>query len=88
MREAVHRLAVAAPVWLQAPMQPAWGERDSHRVENDRFPTADAARQQLATTIGADGLALLQAAYAPDAPPEVRDAPAVEVLRQIWLQQY
>ena len=88
MRYVLNRLAVAAPAWLQAHMQPAWGERYSHRVENDRFPKADADRQQLATTIGADGFALLQAAYAPDAPPEVRDAPAVEVVRRIWLQQY
>ena len=88
MRYVLNRLAVAAPAWLQAHMQPAWGERYSHRVENDRFPKADADRQQLAPTIGADGFALLQAAYAPEAPPEVRDAPAVEVVRRIWLQQY
>ena len=69
-------------------MQPAWGERYSHRVENYRFPKADAERKQLASTIGADGFALLQAAYAPEAPPEVRWLPAVEVLRQIWVQQY
>src|SRR5262249_59930106 len=88
MRYALNRLAVAAPAWLRAHIQPAWGDRDSHRVENYRFPKADAERQQLAATIGADGLALLQAAYAPEAPSEVRDAPAVEVLRRIWLQQY
>src|SRR5512138_1531816 len=66
MRYALNRLAVAAPAWLRAHMQPAWGERYSHRVENYRFPKADADRQQLATTIGADGFALLQAAYAPE----------------------
>jgi transposase len=88
MRDALHRLAGAAPAWLQAPLQPAWGERSSHRVEHYRLPKTDAARQQLAAPIGAAGFALLQAAYAPEAPPEVRDAPAVEVLRRIWLQQY
>src|SRR5262249_6283484 len=88
MRYALNRLALAAPAWLPAHMQPAWGEHYSHRVENDQLPKADADRQQLATTIGADGFALLRAAYAPEAPAEVRDAPAVEVLRQIWLQQY
>jgi transposase len=88
MRYALNRLAVAAPAWLRAHMQPAWGERYSHRAENYRFPKADADRQLLATTLGADGLALLQAAYAPEAPPVVRWAPAVEVLRQVWVQQY
>lgn len=88
MRYALNRLAVAAPAWLQAHLQPAWAERYGHRVENYRLPKADAERQQLAATIGADGFALLQAAYAPKAPPAVREAPAVEVLRQIWVQQY
>src|SRR5215468_9226340 len=88
MRYALNRLAVAAPAWLRAHMRPVWGERYSHRAENYQFPKADADRQQLATAMGADGFALLQAAYAPEAPPEVRWAPAVEVLRQIWLQQY
>src|SRR5262249_56408080 len=46
VRYALNRLAVAAPAWLRAHMQPAWGERYSHRVENYRLPTADADRQQ------------------------------------------
>jgi transposase len=88
MRYALNRLAVVAPTWLRAHMQPAWLERYGNRVENYRFPKADAERQQLAATIGADGFALLHTAYAPDAPPAVRAALAVEVLRQIWVQQY
>ena len=56
MRYALNRLAVAAPTWLRAHMQPAWPERYGSRVENDRFPKADAARQRLAATIGAMGL--------------------------------
>ena len=88
MRFALNRLAVVAPTWLRAHMQPEWLERYGSRVENDRFPKADTARQRLAATIGADGFALLQAAYAPDAPPDVRAALAVEVLRQVWSQHY
>jgi transposase len=88
MRYALNRLAVAAPAWLQAHLPPAWGERYRHRVENYRLPKTDAERQQLAATIGADGFTLLRAASAPEAPPAVREAPAVEVLRQIWVQQY
>src|SRR5215813_4557777 len=75
MRYALNRLAVAAPVWLRAHLQPAWGDRYSHRVENYRFPKADAERQQLAAPIGADGFALLQAAYAPAAPPPKSETP-------------
>jgi transposase len=88
MRFALNRLAVVAPAWLRAHMQPEWPERYAARVENYRLPKTDTARQQLAAIIGADGFALLHAAYAPQAPSEVRTAPAVEVLRQIWVQQY
>ena len=88
MRYALHRLAVAAPAWLQAHLHPAWGERYRHRVEHSRLPKTDAERQQLAAAIGADGFTLLRAASAPKAPPAVREALAVEVLRQIWVQQY
>jgi transposase len=88
VRYALNRLAIEAPAWLRAHLQPEWAERYETRVENYRFPKADTERQQLAVVIGADGFALLQAAYAPDAPAEVRSALAVEVLRQIWVQQY
>jgi transposase len=69
-------------------MQPAWLERYGARVENYRLPKADTERQRLAALIGADGFTLLQAAYAAEAPVEVRTAPAVGVLRQVWVQQY
>jgi transposase len=88
MHYALNRLAVVDPAWLRAHMQPEWVERYGTRAENYRFPKADTERQKLAATIGADGFTLLLAAYAPDASSEVRSAPAVEVLRQIWVQQY
>ena len=88
VRYALNCLAVVDPAWLLAHVQPGWAERYGTRVENYRFPKADTERQQLAAVIGADGFALLRAAYAPDAPAEVRSALAVEVLRHIWVQQY
>src|SRR5215510_4736869 len=88
MRFALNRLAAVAPAWLQTPLQPVWLERYGARVENDRLPKTEAARQRLAGTIGANGFALLQAVFAPETPPEVRTEPAVEVLRRIWVQQY
>ena len=88
MRYALNRLAVVAPAWLRVHMQPEWAERYGTRVENYRFPKANTERQKLAAVIGADGFTLLLAAYAPDAPLEVRSALAVEVLRHIWVQQY
>jgi transposase len=38
--------------------------------------------------MGADGLALLEAVYAPQTPEWLRDLPAVEILRLVWVQQF
>jgi len=45
-------------------------------------------RQALAEQVGADGLRLLAALAAPTAPAWLREIPAVDVLRQVWVQQY
>ena len=42
----------------------------------------------LAENIGADGQRLLDAVSAPTTPGWVREVPAVETLRRVWLQQY
>jgi transposase len=88
LRHALNRLAVVAPTWLRQQADPAWVERYGRRVEQYRLPKDDAARQALATTIGRDGYALLEACFASSTPDVVRAEPAVEILRRVWLQQY
>ncbi len=88
VRYALNRLAVVAPDWLQPHIQPDWLARYAHRAENYRLPKAETKRQELASLVGADGFAVLQAAYADTAPVVVRMEQAVEVLRQVWLQQF
>src|ERR671932_258409 len=88
MRHALDSLAVVAPTWLRAQIPSTWFERYSPRVEDYRLPTDAATRQALAATIGADGRHLLQAVYAPTPPAWLREVPAVEILRQVWVQQY
>lgn len=88
LRAALNSLAVVAPEWLKQQVATDWFDRYSHRVENYRLPRQLAAQQQLALTIGADGSKLLDAIYAETAPAVLRHAPAVEVLRRVWLQQY
>ena len=88
MRAALHSLAEAAPVWLRVQMPPEWYTRYGARLEDYRLPKDKAKRQALAQTIGADGVALLRAVYAPAAPAALRGLPAVECLRQIWVQNY
>jgi transposase len=88
VRSALNSLAVVAPQWLQAQLSPEWMDRYRVRFNDYRLPRALAPRQALAEAIGADGLRLLQAIYDPAAPAWLREVPAVEILRQVWVQQY
>jgi transposase len=88
MRHALNSLAVVAPDWLQPRIRPEWLERYDHQVDDYRLPKKEAERAALAALIGADGFELLEAIYAPEAPGWLREMPAVETLRRVWLQQY
>lgn len=88
LRAALNSLAVAAPEWLQAHAPEAWYERYGRRMEDYQFPKAEAARQELAASIGADGQRLLDAIGAATDWPWLGKVPAVELLRRVWTEQY
>jgi transposase len=88
LRQALNRLAGMAPHWLQAHVPSAWYERYGPRFEAARLPKTEREREHLALQIGQDGLQLLTWVYAPATPVELRQHPAIEILRQVWVQQY
>jgi hypothetical protein len=88
LRAALEALAAAAPTWLQGFMPDQWYDRYGQRARDWRLPKAEAARAALAVTVGADGFALVQAVHAADAPTWLRQVPAVQTLRAVWVQQY
>lgn len=88
LRHALNSLAVVAPVWLRAHAQPEWAERYAMRAFDHYIPHDKAERQAHAELIGVDGDLLLSAIYAEDAPYWLREVPAVEALRRVWVQQY
>jgi hypothetical protein len=88
LRAALEALAAAAPTWLQGFMPDEWYDRYGQRARDWRLPKAEAARAALAVTVGTDGFALLEAVYAAEAPGWLRQVPAVQTLRRLWLQQY
>jgi transposase len=88
LRYALNEVAHVAPDWLRAQITPAWFDRYGRRMEEFRLPTPKAERAALAAQIGTDGAHLLVAVDAADTPEQVRALPAVDVLRQIWAQQY
>lgn len=88
LRAALNSLAVVVPDWLRVHVPVEWYERYGDRIEDFRMPKEVSRRQALAEQIGTDGFRLLAALRAEDAPIWLRDIPAVEVLRRVWVQQF
>src|SRR2546421_3942232 len=88
MRFALNSLAVVAGDWLLAHSEEEWLYRYGHRIEEARLPASRTERQALAELIGRDGATLLAAIFDPAAPQLLREIPAIEILRQIWIQNY
>jgi transposase len=88
LRHALNALAVAAPEWLRAHARPEWVERYRAQIDEYRLPKGQAERLAYAETVGTDGHQLLATIYAAEAVEWLRHLPAVETLRQVWVQQY
>jgi len=88
LRHTLNVLAEVAPDWLLAQITPQWFERYSRRFDEYRTPSAQSEREALAEMIGTDGRRLLTAVYEPTAPAWLRELPAVETLRRVWVQQF
>src|SRR6266508_3164344 len=88
LRHALNQLALHAPDWLRAHAEAAWVERYGMRITEYRLPESEGERQALVQVIGQDGYRLLEAIYHSASPTELRELPAVQTLRQVWVQQY
>ncbi len=88
MRHALDVLATVAPAWLRTQAHPEWAKRYDQRSDEFRLPKRKDAQQALAETIGADGAALYTAVTAAPTPAWLREVPAVETLREVWVQNY
>jgi transposase len=85
---ALNSLAVVAPYWLRARVPPEWFDRYGPRLDTYHQPQRAAAREALAATIGVDGQRLLQAVDAATDLSWLRGIPVVQMLRQVWAEQY
>jgi transposase len=88
LRYALNALAEVAPIWLQSVAPVEWYDQYGKRFEDSRLPKTPSEREVLASEIGADGFHLLDLIYAEATPFHWRTFPAIEALRQVWLQQY
>lgn len=86
LRQALNELATVAPEWLQGVAKDEWFSRYGRRFDRMRFPKGQVEQEQWMETIGADGMVLLEAIRA--AKGALWQVRTVEVLRQVWVQQY
>ena len=88
LRHALNVLAEADPDWLRSVMWPEWADRYGKSFENYRLPREETQRKTLAVTVGNDGRHLLEALFTAQVPPALRQLPAVQTLRRVWIQQF
>jgi transposase len=88
LRHALEALSVLVPDWLCTQVEADWFERYGSRIEAYRLPKSKPEQAALSLRIGQDGHRLLAAIYAAGAPPFLNQLPAVETLRQVWVQRY
>jgi transposase len=88
LRCALNALAEAAPAWLHQHAQPAWAERYGRHNDAAWQPSKRMDRELLAAEVGADGAVLPEMVYAAAAPTWLREVPAVQTLRRVWIQNY
>jgi transposase len=88
LRATLNCLASVAPEWLTEHIPTEWFDTYGKRFENWRLPQTKRERQELVEMIGADGYYLLETVAAASELSWLKDLPAVELLRRLWVQQY
>jgi transposase len=87
MYHALNSLALADPTWVKAHVPSEWYTRYGKRFYDYQLPKDKTGRHDLAEQIGRDGAYLFRLVWT-DPDRCLRNIPAVQVLRRIWLQQY
>lgn len=88
LRSALNALADTEAEWLLSFMPREWFERYGRPFTSWRLPRKTSEVEVLAQQIGEDGSYLLAQVYLTSSPLRLRHLPEVEILRQIWLQQF
>lgn len=88
LRHTLNVLASVVPDWLKTRVTSEWYERYGERFDEYRLTKNKKEREALVETIGQDGWYLLAQIYTAEGLDWLREIPAVETLRQVWVQQY
>jgi transposase len=88
MRHALDALSTVAPEWLRGRVREEWTQHYIRRLDDEKLPKSKEERQAEAEKIGADGYELLGDVLSEGSPAWLRQIPAVETLRKVWLQNF
>jgi transposase len=88
LRHALNLLATIDPEWLQSWVPTEWFDRYKRQFEEYRLPSSREKRYELGEQIGRDGMALWERLAETPTLKLLRNLPALEVFRLVWLQQY
>jgi transposase len=88
MRRVLDDIAQVAPTWLKEHIKEDWGKWYGSPIDTHAIQKSKAKLEKFAQNIGADGHYLLAAIYQRDTPAKIQSLVTVEILRQVWVQQY
>ena len=88
IRKVLNDLAYFAPEWLKEKVNQDWFDLYKIRFEKYRFPKEKERKEELAIRIGVDGYYLLDILDLAETPTYIKEIESIEILRQVWLQQY
>lgn len=88
LQYALNILATVVPEWTlnNCPME--WVEQYAERLTEFRLPHSESERTKFAQQVASDGDQLLEWLWENETPQWMRQIPAVETLRIIWIQQF
>ena len=87
LQAALNSLAVVVPDWLRAHTPQGWYDRYGERIEDFHMPKEATKSAKILEQIGCDGFQVMKWVREEDAAIWLREIPALEILRQVWIQQ-
>ena len=88
LRHALNELAREAPDWLKGWVSRDWFDRYSERANSSLLSKDEQKRRRWAEQVGVDGVRVLEQVYGAHAYPQLAKLQAIEVLRQVWIQNF
>ena len=88
MLHTLNNLAIISPGSLKRVTPAEWKKRYLMDWEDYHLPKSKSERLELGKQVGQDDIQLLEAIFEKETPVWIREIPAVEILRQVWIQNF